>query len=159
MHRRAEETRQAAGEAEEEMTDLLVPVARRIPLALHGKVAGAFNGQRAAQEIGCVFGRSTRPKQPILLWGPDERSVMLIMGDGEAEAAELEDLAQAVLAKAQSNVDKTGRAVDFDALREKHGLMRREEVDAAVRDALRRRIAQHRANPVTDPFRQPEWRH
>ena len=47
--------------------------------------------------------------------------------------------------------------LDYDEARERRGLLPREEVDAATRDALLRRVKEHMENPITDPFRQPTY--
>ena len=126
-----------------------------IPLSMQGKVSGIVRNEHDAGEIGAAFGRAAKPRKPIMLVGPDERTIILIVGDGVAEAAELEDLALATLNRQQERVRKQGRSLDFDALRERHGLMRREEVDPAIRQALIERIRRHQRSPITDPVRIP----
>ncbi len=146
------------------MVELLIPIGvnlpvvmnpASIPLSLQGQISGVIRNEHDAREIGATFGRSHKPKKPILLVGPDERTVILIVGDGAAEAAELEDIALAKLDQQRSRVRKTGRGLDFDAMRDRHNLMRREDVDPAIRQALVDRIKAHQSNSRTDPSRIP----
>ena len=50
-----------------------------------------------------------------------------------------------------------GSLQNYDEVRERNGLMRREAVAEAMHDALTRKIAEHKASPVTNPFRQPKY--
>ena len=85
----------------------------------------------------------------MLLWGPDNKTLMVIIGDGEAEAAELEDIAQQAYDKAETNMKKFGRAVDIDSMRERAGAPRREEVDPMIRQAFRDHAAKLKQNRRT----------
>ena len=125
------------------MTELLIPVARRIimnpgsiPLSLAGQLSGVVKGTSQAKEVGYAFGRGKKPKQPLMLVGPDERTVILIVGDGQAEAAELEDLAVMKLEQANEKARKGQRGFDFEAARERHGLPSAKEFDPLFRQAL-----------------------
>lgn len=117
------------------MTELIVPIARRlvmnapaVPLSMQGQVSGYVRNLSEAKEIGHAFGRSSKPKAPIMLVGPDDRTIILIIGDGTAEAAELEDIA--VMKMEQR------KKTDFALLREQAGEMPREKVDSAIRQAF-----------------------
>ena len=146
------------------MVELLLPVAHRliingaaIPPAMRGKLTGVLRNKNDIKELAyAVGGRGVKPKKPIMVLGPDEHTVLLIVGDGVAEASELEDLAHAQLEKAERNVKKHGRAFDFAAARDRAGVPQASEFDQLYRDALRRRVAQHKANPISDPARVPE---
>ena len=146
------------------MVELLLPVGRRltvnadaIPLAMRGKLTGVLRNKKEISEMAyAVGGRGVKPKKPLMIVGPDERTVMLVIGDGEAEASELEELAHAQLERAERNVKKYGRAFDFAAARERRGLPQASEFDQLYRDALRRRIADHKRNPFSDPARIPQ---
>lgn len=144
--------------------DLLVPVGRlfplvmnrpQIPMSMQGLVSGHVRGMADAQEIGHAFGRTRTPKLPLMVSGPDSRVPILVVGDGVTEAAELEDLAQEAIADQEERVKANSRGYDFDGAREKAGMVRREDFQQAMHDALEERIARHKANPVTDPPRQP----
>lgn len=147
------------------MVELLIPVARRdlvvngheVPAALQGHLSAVLRSDKEIDELAhALGGRDAKPRKPVMIWGPDDRTVMLIVGDGEAEAAEIEDLAHAQLAKAEAQVKKSGRAFDFEGARDRAGLPQAGDFDDGFRDALRRRRAQHKANPYSDPARQPE---
>ena len=131
------------------MADLLIPLGRvfkrdkSVPLALQGMVHGAPMG--AAELAYSLGGRDKKPRKPIFLYGPYGQPIMLI-GAGEADAAELEDLAQEAVAKAE---------MDFAAKRERYGYPAREQFDSLFRNALRDRVKKHQQNPITDPFRVP----
>jgi len=88
---------------------------------------------------------------------PGADAPILIAGMGHATVAELQDCAVVTWEQHTDRIAKTGNVLDFDSLRERHGLMRRENVDAATRQALVERIARHKANPISDPFRQPVY--
>jgi len=140
--------------------ELLLPMARKVevprrgvPLALQGKVH-AVDGMDAAREIGRTFGRSTKLQKPILLWGPDEKSVIVIAGMGQATAAEMEDAAIMQLAKAQEKHDKGQRGFDFEQAREDAGLPSASQFDPLFRQALQDKIAYHKRNQRTDPGRE-----
>ena len=81
----------------------------------------------------------------------------LVVGAGEASAAELSGLTLSAIEKQEATAKRTGTAVDFDALRERGGQMRREDVAAAKRNALLDRIKKHKQNPITDPPRQFQY--
>ena len=146
------------------MVELLLPVAHRltvnadaIPLSMRGKLTGVLRNKADIAEMAyAVGGRGVKPKQPLMIIGPDERTVLLVVGDGVAEAAELEDLAHAQLERAERNVKKHGRAFDFASARERRGLPQASEFDSLYRDALTRRIADHKRNPFSDPARVPQ---
>jgi len=142
-----------------------IQIARRIAPIDYTSVPASFKGKvsavcrTAAECEGLVqwFGSPDFcPNLPVMVMVPGAQPT-LIAGLGCAPAAELRDNAVNVWYEQTEKLAKTGRLVDFDELRERHGLMRRADVDAAIREALHRRIARHKANPVTDPFRQPVY--
>ena len=124
-----------------------------VPQAYVGKCSAVCRSAQDCEDLVKHFGSPDfAPYLPVLLLIPGAPTVPLIAGQGYATAAELRDDAVVTWHRW---TERGGHVFDFDALREKHGLMRRENFDAAVRDAMERRIARHKANPVTDPFRQP----
>ncbi len=126
-----------------------------VPASYRGKLSAVCRTLQDCDELPRWFGSSDfMPNLPVMVMVPGADGPTLIAGMGYATAAELRDCAVLAWSKQVDNLAATGSLADFDALREKHGLMRREEVDAAAREAMRRRVAQHRANPRTDPFRQ-----
>lgn len=148
------------------MVDLLIPIAKRIPvvlnefgvpMSLRGQVSGSVDGMKQASDIAYAFGRDAKPTGPILIHGPDGRVLTMVMGAGLTEAAELQDIAQEVIATNAEREKRQGGTVNFDELREEAGLVPAQHYDAAYRDALRRRVARHKANPITDPARNVQW--
>lgn len=148
------------------MVEILVPIARRIPvvlnaggvpMSLRGQVSGAVGSDAEAAEIAYAFGRDAKPVAPILVYGPDERVLTVVMGNGLTEAAELQDIALEAMEVNRERLKRQGSPVNFDQLREEAGLVPREQYDAAFRDALARRVARHKANPITDPPRNVQW--
>lgn len=120
----------------------------RAPGVLNRKVSAVVrNADDAANLAHRLGGSDAMPFRPVLVDTGDSRARRIIVGDGEASAAELQDLAL----KATTETKRP----DFDALRERHGLMRREDVRPAIQDALRRRAQAHIDHPVTDPARVP----
>lgn len=91
-----------------------------------------------AQRMG---GRGVRPYRPVMVERADGTRTMVV-GDGVADASELSDLALAVLEK---------KPVDFDALRERGGQMRREDVGPKMREAFAARVERGKRNTRTDP--------
>lgn len=118
------------------------------------QVLGVGDQGEAADLAYRLGGRAVKPVQEIVMRGPAGNAVV-ICGMGAAEAAELQDIAEAVYEEQQAKVDAGEPIVNFDELRERHGLPSREEFDPLFRQALRDRIEQHRRNPITDPARQP----
>jgi hypothetical protein len=120
------------------------------------KVSAVCRSLVEAQDLVKWFGdEDFCPFLPVLVYIPDHPQ--LLGGFGQASASELQDLAIAVWEIVNERLEKTGRSQDFDDYRERMGLMRSEDVDAAFRQALMDRIARHKANPVTDPPREPLW--
>lgn len=146
------------------MDGFVVPVAYDLdwqgpamPRVLEQHVSAAAQGHKEAAGIATMFGsRHFKPTAPILLVGPDGRVPILLIADGDTEAAELEDLAQEAIDQQEGQLKAGGRGMDFDKLREKHGQVRHEDVDVSIREAIQRRIDHHKRNPVTDGFRQPQ---
>lgn len=144
--------------------DLLIPIARRIPLVMNGEIvpyqmrghtSGVARGHEDIEEYAhAMGGKDVKPTRPLVVWGPDGTSI-IIMGGGVAEASEIRDVAHDALERAEQRTKKTGRSFDFNSARERERLPRREDVDAMIRDAMRRRAQQHIANPITDPARVP----
>lgn len=127
---------------------------RGLPGALKGKVSAICRSEQDCANLVRWFGDPNFcPFLPILLLIPGAPGQLV--GMGLATVAELQDEAVARWQLMTRRLEKTGRVVDFDALREKHGFMPSEKVEAAFREALLERIRKHRANPRTDPPRQP----
>lgn len=127
-----------------------------VPEKFVGKLSAVCRTALECEELVHWFGDADFcPFLPIMVFVPGAPAPTLIPGFGYAPAAELRDCAVYAWHKQGERIRKTGSLVDFDALREKHGMMRREDVDPATREALRRRAAQHKANPISDPERVP----
>lgn len=127
-----------------------------VPSQFVGKCSAVCRTAAECDELEAWFGDPNFcPFLPVMVMVPGTPAPTLIQGMGYATAAELRDCAVVTWHSQVERMAKQGALVDFDVAREKRGLMRREDVDAAVRDAMLRRVEQHKANPVTDPFRQP----
>lgn len=113
------------------------------------KVSTVCRNKQEAAELVRYFGHPDfAPVLPVLLcvpggWGQ-------LAGMGIAPASELRDEAVARWELQENKIAKTGSTFDFDEAREKAGLMPRDKVDAAVRNAFRDKIAQHKATSVTN---------
>ena len=128
-----------------------------VPDSFKGKLSAVCRTAVECGELVRWFGSADFcPNLPVMVMIPGAQPT-LIAGLGYATAAELQDCAVVTWHEHTEKLAKTGALVDFGALRERHGLMRREDVDAATREALLRRIAQHKASPVSDPYRQPVY--
>ena len=130
---------------------------RNVPLPYRGKLSAVCRSAAECEDLVAWFGDAAFcPYLPVLVMVPGTQPT-LIPGFGYATAAELQDCAVAAWHMQSDKLAKQGTVLDFDSLREKHGLMRREDADAAIREAFRERIRKHKANPVTDPFRVPQY--
>ncbi len=128
-----------------------------VPAAHRGKLSAVCRTLAECQDITGWFGDPAFcPYLPILVMVPGTQPT-LIPGFGYATAAELQDCAVTAWEMQSAKIAKQGAVLDYDSLRERHGLMRREEVDEAIRDALWRRAQAHKYSPVTDPMRQPSY--
>jgi len=130
-----------------------------VPASFKGKLSAVCRTAQECEELVTWFGDADFcPLLPVMVMVPGLQAPTLIAGLGYATAAELRDCAVVTWHEQLEKLAAGDNIKDFDALRERHGLMRREDVDPAIREAMLRRIAQHKANPVTDPFRQPTRR-
>jgi len=141
-----------------QMAKLVPPIDwKGVPASFKGKLSAVCRTAAECDELVNWFGSPDFcPNLPIMVMVPGTQPT-LIPGFGYATAAELRDCAVVTWHTQTEKLARTGRILDFDALRERRGLMRREDVDSAVREAMLRRIAQHKAHPLTDPFRQPVY--
>lgn len=119
------------------------------------RVTGVGDGEEASDLAHRLGGRAVRPQGEVILRGADGRTPVIIPALGACEAAELEEIAIGVYEEQEKRLREGRPLVDFDELRARDGLPPREEFDPLFRQALRERIARHRANPVTDPGRNP----
>ena len=122
------------------------------PAQMRGQVSAVVRNRQDAENLAArLGGRNLRPEAPVMV--DTGRSRVMVVGLGQATAAELQDLAVAAIERQETQRGKTGTDVDFDAMRERAGMMRREDVDAAVRNAMADRVARHKRNPFSDPAR------
>lgn len=129
-----------------------------VPDSYRGKCSAVCRTMLECEELVRWFGSPDfAPYMPVMVMVPGADAPTLIAGMGFATAAELRDCAVAAWSSQTEKIAKTGHVLDFDSLRERAGLMRREEVDAATREAMVHRIARHMANPISDPARQPVY--
>ena len=139
--------------------ELLLPMTKRMPLyvvgqeevpwAMRSYVAGAFGtGAIPISEIGHIYGgRAAMPVKPIMVYGPSGQVVTLVVGGGETEAAELEELAYENL-EAQQVRPMNDRISEY---RERMGLPPREKMPALISQALRDHGRDQIANPSKYP--------
>ena len=142
------------------MIDLIVPVARvidlvimdeAVPMDLTGEVCGYIRNRKMVEEFAYAQGRATMPKKPLMLYGADNYTPIVVIGDGVTEAAEMQDLALGALDKQETQYKKSGRGFDFDEAREKAGMVRREDFGAAMATAFEERVKHLKAHQVTEP--------
>lgn len=132
-----------------------VPIHKLLSPAYANTVHAVNNATEARDLAHRLGGRAAKPAREIVLVGPDGHTPVVIPGLGVTEAAELEDISIAVYEKQEKRLREGKPQVDFDALREREGLPPTKDFDPLFRQAVRDRIAKHRANPRTDPERQP----
>ncbi len=129
---------------------------RGVPLKWHRKVSAVCRSLSDCEDLVKWYGDPDFcPFLSVLLLIPDHPTILA--GLGYATAAELKDDAVNIWGKYTARLAKTGSILDFDDLRERAGQMPREKVKAAMSEAFWERIRHHRENPVTDPFRQPQY--
>lgn len=129
-----------------------------VPRRLRGRCSAVVRSIKEAEDLVKWFGdENFCPMLPVLLLVPGAQTAPAINGLGIAPAAEIRDIAVAYFEMTLEDVEKGRSFVNFDEARERHGLMRREDVDAAVRQAMRDRAAKHKSSPITDPARQPVY--
>jgi hypothetical protein len=110
---------------------------RTTPLREEGKrtLTEMFGGQR-----------DYRPEKPIFLFNAQGMVQTILMPMGQTEVSELDDL----IAE-----HREAKPYDYDQWRADNGLPPREKAGALMAEAVMERVKHHKANPVTDPFRQP----
>ena len=151
------------------MTEIAIQTVRSIPpidwrgvpvnvyLRFRNRVSAVCRSQHECEDLVHWFGAAEFcPFPPILIMVPGTGGILLC-GFGLATAAELRDDAVGLWVLKSERMVKTGSLVDFDDLRERAGLVRRENVRDAVAEAFHERIRQHKENIRTDPFRQPRY--
>lgn len=129
-----------------------------VPDRYKGKCSAVCRTAEDCAELVRHFGSPDfAPYLPVMVLVPGAHAPTLIAGFGYATAAELRDCAVVTWEQQTAKIAAGKPPIDFDEARERHGLMRREDVDTATREALLSRIARHKANPISDPFRQPVY--
>ena len=122
----------------------------------NGRVSAVCRSKSECADLVNWFGDAQfAPFMPVLIYVPGHPQIL--DGQGWAGAAELRDQAVAIWEIITERLARTGSTVDFDALREKHGQMRREDVQAAMQEAAMENVRRHRANPVTAPAPQFDY--
>jgi hypothetical protein len=125
-----------------------------------GQVAAVCRSEQECQDLVAFFMGDAAfcPAAPILLTIPGTGAVgaTVVVGAGCTTVAELRDLCVTTWGRMVDRLRANGGVMfDFDALRERHGLARREEADAIVRQAMWDRTVRHKRSMRTDPPRDP----
>ena len=129
-----------------------------VPGDFLGKLSAVCRTAEDCAELVRWFGSPDfAPNMPVMVMVPGAHAPTLIAGMGYATAAELQDCAVVTWEQQTTKLAEGKPLLDYDEARERRGLLPREEVDAATRDALLRRVKEHMANPITDPFRKPTY--
>lgn len=141
--------------------ELLVPIAKaqplyvanqaEVPWALRPWVAGAFGaGAIPLSEIGHIYGgRAARPTKPIMVFCPNTKAISFVVGGGQAEAAELEELAYAQ----QEQMARRPMAERMAEWRERRGYPTQEAAQGQIAESLRERGRDQIRNPSKYPRR------
>lgn len=124
-----------------------------VPTPLQGRVSAVCRSLAECQDLVAWYGDAAFcPFQPVLLLLPVGLPIS-INGDGYASAAELQDCAVTLW---ERRISGEG-AFNIDEARERAGLPERGKVDQLIREALWDAAQKHKASPVTNPGRQPEY--
>jgi hypothetical protein len=134
-----------------------------IPEGLHGKegILGVITTADEASQVDKILGGpDARPRGMLIIQVPNyrdeqDRPVIIAIVCDDAAPAEIRDNVVEAWGKAEKRRDSGLGLVDFDEKRERFGLVPRSEFDANIKNALADRIAKHKANPISDPARQP----
>lgn len=127
-----------------------------VPVQYKGKCSAVCRSAEDCAGLVRWFGDpSFAPFLPVIVLVPGADAPTLIAGFGYATAAELQDCAVVTWHQQTERLQRQGALLNFDELRERRGLLPRDQVDSAVRQAMLDRIARHKANPISDPFRKP----
>ena len=148
--------------------DAAIRTAKRIPpmnwvgvppnlrQAFKGHISALCRSLKDCEDLVAWFGDADFcPFQPVILLVPGSQPVA-IAGAGYATAAELRDCAVTYWETTVNRV-ASGSVLDFDTLRERAGMARREKADELIREALWERAKRHKESPRTDPMRQPVY--
>ena len=129
-----------------------------VPDAFVGRCSAVCLSLKDGEVLVAWFGHPDfAPFQPVMLLVPGAMPIS-IEGHGYAPAAELRDCAVVTWGRTEEKLRKFGTTLfDIDDARERAGLLPRDQVDTAVREAMASRVAKHKASPVTDPSRQPVY--
>jgi len=95
--------------------------------------------------------RDFKPREPIVMTRPDGKTPLILVGAGETEVAELEDIAIANWEADKARQKKGEKLIDLAQRREDLGLPPKEKFDETFRQTLRDRIKYHKENHRTDP--------
>lgn len=140
-----------AEEASRRAPEILIPLNRHIETPL-GRVKAPIPGvkqvlqneSQIADLTHAQGGRDAKPQEPLVIYDGQSQVVTVVMTDGEVESAEMQDYAYAAL-------EKNRRGFNFAQARENAGMWQANQFDTIYREALARRVARHKANPITDP--------
>ena len=146
------------------MTDLLVPVAQNfhgpqgygftrqlLPPHLQGRVV-VMEKPAQFSDISQIFGgRGVKPRQEVVVVGPDGRTPIMLCGLGLTEAAELEEEAHEAYERGQQRLKEQGSVIPFAEYRERRGLPPRERFDELYRQALADKVAEQKRNWRSNP--------
>ena len=130
-----------------------LPIAKQmtVPMQRLGRRVGtAMALKRQLGDLSQVYGgRAAKPKREVMLVGPDGQTPILIAGLGEAEVAEIEEIALAAAEKAEARMKQQGSPIDFERIRAEKGLPSADEFDARLREAAEDRVQRERRNPTS----------
>ena len=152
------------------MVDILVPTHRNFitrqgygvaaPLLspeLQGRVVVMGRPQQYSDMSQVFGGRAAKPRQEVVVTGPDGRTPIMICGLGVTEVAEMEDAAHEAYERGQKRLKEQGSVVPFAEYRERRGLPDRTKFDELYRQALADKVADQkrnwRSNPAPDPMK------
>jgi hypothetical protein len=132
----------------------------RIRTLFEGQVSAVVRSAQEAEDLVRFFGgernASFQPYYPVLLVFPGYLHCAPVQGAGVTTVAELRDLCVHWWGRTEERLRQNGgRLFDFAALRDEAGYPQREDADAMVRQAMRDAAARHKANPITNPGRDP----
>ena len=128
-------------------------VALNLRYNYEGRVSAVCRSLQECEDLIRWFGNGDFcPAKPVLIAIPDHPQI--IDCQGYAPVDELRDLAVVIWETVTERLAEHGNIHNMDEMRWKHGYPEREKADAMIREAMYERIRKHKANPITDPFRQ-----
>jgi hypothetical protein len=106
---------------------------------------------RAVQEAM----RGKQGLRPVISIGPDQQTPTILIVDDKVDAHEVQDTLGQKFEQNEDRLKKDGQEIDYGWVRRLNGMPQADQFDGLFRQAIHDRIKKHKANPISDPGRDP----